>query len=864
MTVASPSRRRGRWFLAAYVLLLLASHAVRRLDPVREAPDSDERVITVHAVEHDAELSTPVQIAFRDQGPPDRPDAPTLVLLHGSPGDNGAFWSLIPTLANEYRVVAPDLPGFGGSTHDIPDYAFAAHAHYLRQLLDSLHIQSAHIVGFSMGGGVALDFAEQAPDRVRSITLLSSIGAQEYELAGDYYLNHAIHGLQLAGLWALKELTPQFGYFDDAMLSVEYARNFYDSDQRPLRAILSHYQGPMLILHGERDPLVMPAAAREHARLVPQSELVMYSGDHFMVFMHPEMIETPLRAFLERVDKGEALTRTTATPERVHQAALPFDPRSVPNAEGLARIILCLLIALATLLSEDLACIATGLLVARGMIGFWPGAIACFVGIFVGDVLLFLSGRWLGRRVLFRAPLRWFLKPEDVERSSQWFQRQGAAIVFATRVIPGTRLPTYFAAGMLRTDFRRFALYFFIACALWTPVLVGLSAAYGESLQMLLGEVRSRMWTWLAVSAGFLLFLLHLLIPMLSWRGRRLLLGRWRRLTRWEFWPRWAFYPPVVLYIGYLALKHRGLTLLTAVNPGIPGGGLVGESKGDILAALSGHPDFVARTERLPATVPLNERLLRLRQFQQKSKVRFPVVLKPDIGERGTGVAVIRSETEASEYLETAACDLLMQEYAPGFEFGVFYFRRPEEESGSIFSVTEKRFPSVTGDGRRTLESLILADDRAVCMAPFHLRKHATQLSRIPEAGESVQLVELGTHSRGALFLDGGWVVSPELRVAIDRVSQSFRGFYFGRYDIRTPSIDDFRAGRNLKIVELNGATAEATSIYDPKNSLTSAYRTLFAQWRILFEIAAANVRRGAKPAPWGELLGLVGKWLNG
>ena len=99
--------------------------------------------------------------------------------------------------------------------------------------------------------------------------MLSAIGAQEYELLGDYHLNHVIHGLQLAGLWLLREGMPHFGWLDDAVLSVAYARNFYDTDQRPLRGILERYAGPMLILQGEHDPLVNPAVAREHARIVP-------------------------------------------------------------------------------------------------------------------------------------------------------------------------------------------------------------------------------------------------------------------------------------------------------------------------------------------------------------------------------------------------------------------------------------------------------------------------------------------------------------------------------------------------------------------------------------------------------------------
>ncbi|MEZ4457171.1 MAG: hypothetical protein R2882_11575 [Gemmatimonadales bacterium] len=57
--------------------------------------------------------------------------------------------------------------------------------------------------------------------------------------------------------------------------------------------------------------------------------------------------------------------------------------------------------------------------------------------------------------------------------------------------------------------------------------------------------------------ALFVLLLFKLIFPLGSWRGRRLLLSRWRRLTRWEFWPRWAFYPPIVAYIVWLAIKHQ-------------------------------------------------------------------------------------------------------------------------------------------------------------------------------------------------------------------------------------------------------------------------------------------------------------------
>jgi pimeloyl-ACP methyl ester carboxylesterase len=65
------------------------------------------------------------------------------------------------------------------------------------------------------------------------------------------------------------------------MLNVEYARNFYDTDQRPLRHVLESSRGPMLILHGKDDWNVPPAAALEHHKIVRQSELVLLEGNHF-------------------------------------------------------------------------------------------------------------------------------------------------------------------------------------------------------------------------------------------------------------------------------------------------------------------------------------------------------------------------------------------------------------------------------------------------------------------------------------------------------------------------------------------------------------------------------------------------------
>jgi hypothetical protein len=199
---------------------------------------------------------------------------------------------------------------------------------------------------------------------------------------------------------------------------------------------------------------------------------------------------------------------------------------------------------------------------------------------------------------------------------------------------------------------------------------------------------------------------------------------------------------------------------------------------------------------------------------------------------------------------------LIAQAYVPGLEFGVFYHRAPSAQTGDIFAITEKRMPHVTGDGARTLEELILQDDRAVAMAPFFFAQFAGQLDRVPARGESIALTRLGTHCRGALFLDGTHHTTPELREAVDRVSRALRGFHFGRYDVRTPSLESFRRGE-FTVIELNGLTSEATNIYDPRHSVWSGWATLCRQWRLAFAIAAENRAAGTRPLALREVVRL-------
>ena len=295
-------------------------------------------------------------------------------------------------------------------------------------------------------------------------------------------------------------------------------------------------------------------------------------------------------------------------------------------------------------------------------------------------------------------------------------------------------------------------------------------------------------------------------------------------------------------------IKHRSLTLFTAANPGIPSGGFVGESKSAILSRLPRVPEWTTVTDAAAVY-----------EFMSSHGLSYPIVLKPDVGERGSGVVIARGVVDVTAYFAREVPNPIVQEYVAGMEFGVFYYRYPGESEGQIFSITEKRFPAVVGDGSSTIAELILRDKRAICLADLYLSRLKRPADEVPQVGESVTLAELGSHCRGAVFLNGARLGSEALRRAIEEAARRFSGFYIGRFDIRAESVEELGRGR-FAILELNGVSAEATHIYDPSVTLLEAYRVLFEQWRIAFEIGAMNRRLGHNPIGLREFIALVGR----
>ncbi|MBI1291611.1 D-alanine--D-alanine ligase [bacterium] len=324
-------------------------------------------------------------------------------------------------------------------------------------------------------------------------------------------------------------------------------------------------------------------------------------------------------------------------------------------------------------------------------------------------------------------------------------------------------------------------------------------------------------------------------------------------VSRFEFWPAWLFYLPVAAHYTWLAIRYRSATLPSAANPSIYSGGICRESKSQILSLVGESQRHrvarwaVVRFAESPGRPPREIAL----EAMTAAGLSFPLVAKPDEGQRGDGVQLLRDEAALDRYLESFPPDvpLVLQALADlPHEAGVLYYRIPSEPKGRILSITLKELPSVTGDGKRTLRELILADERARLVPHLYFRRHAERLDQVVPAGKSIRLVFSGNHCQGAIFRNGTAEATDAMRDAMGAVADSMSEFYFGRYDIKFRDLESLKRGEDFLIVEINGASAESTHIWDASMTLWGAYRALFEQFSVLFRIGNENRRRGFKP----------------
>ncbi|MCZ4605067.1 alpha/beta hydrolase [Streptomyces sp. Lzd4kr] len=252
--------------------------------------------------------------AFRMVG-----EGPVLVLIHGI-GDSSDTWAeLIPDLARTHTVIAPDLLGHGASDKPRADYSVAAYANGVRDLLTTLGIESATLVGHSLGGGVAMQFAYQFPERTERLILVSAGGVGRevnpvlrlVSLPGAHLMLSALRlpGMRLQvgqAVRLMRFLDTDLGQDAPELLTLvdalpdETSRNAFI---RTLRAVVD-WRGqvvtmldrcyltegmPTMLLWGDRDSVVPVRHAYGAHEAMPGSRLEIFEGaGHFPFHTDPD------------------------------------------------------------------------------------------------------------------------------------------------------------------------------------------------------------------------------------------------------------------------------------------------------------------------------------------------------------------------------------------------------------------------------------------------------------------------------------------------------------------------------------------------------------------------------------------------
>jgi hypothetical protein len=310
------------------------------------------------------------------------------------------------------------------------------------------------------------------------------------------------------------------------------------------------------------------------------------------------------------------------------------------------------------------------------------------------------------------------------------------------------------------------------------------------------------------------------------------------KLTHWEYWPFGILQAPFFFYWLWLSLKARSFFFFSASNPSIFSGGMLGESKFEVLKLVPDELKPKTLLIKLPAA------LSNISRAMSESHISYPVIFKPDLGERGWLVRKIHNDQEASQYLGEIKTDFLIQEFLDlPLEFGVFYVRKPSAEKGKVVSINSKEMLAVTGNGESRLLELIDQNPRAKLQAARLKPIFESRWSEIIPEGEVVMLNTIGNHCLGTKFMNGNNLITAQLNDSFNTISKKIDGFYFGRYDLRCASLQDLENGR-IKIMELNGCGAEPAHIYQPGFSFWNALGVMHQHWKDMYEISVENHQR--------------------
>jgi pimeloyl-ACP methyl ester carboxylesterase len=269
-----------------------------------------------------------LEVFYREAG---RRDKPTLLLLHGFPSSSHMFRDLIPLLAEQFHLMAPDLPGFGRTAmppREQFDYTFENLARVIARFTEVVELERFAIYVFDYGSPVGLRLATMHPERITAIVTQNGNAYLEGLSDGWNPIRQYWQAPNQANRDALRQLlTPETtlwqythgvsepeavspdGYsLDDFYMTrpgahevqldlfLDYADNVARYPE--FQAYFRKHQPPVLAVWGRNDPFFLPAGAEAFKRDIPGAKVVFYDTGHFALETHAAEIAAEIRAFL--------------------------------------------------------------------------------------------------------------------------------------------------------------------------------------------------------------------------------------------------------------------------------------------------------------------------------------------------------------------------------------------------------------------------------------------------------------------------------------------------------------------------------------------------------------------------------------
>jgi len=204
-----------------------------------------------------------------------------------------------------------------------------------------------------------------------------------------------------------------------------------------------------------------------------------------------------------------------------------------------------------------------------------------------------------------------------------------------------------------------------------------------------------------------------------------------------------------------------------------------------------------------------------------------------------------QNEKEWARVYKNSTGPFMLQEYVDlPLEFGVLCYRYPDGNFG-IPSIVEKEFLTLRGDGVSSIGELLENNIRASGNAGYLKKKYQASWNDILEKGEEIVAENIGNHVRGTKFINACHLINDKTISHFKRLTSDMDDFQYGRFDLRAGSYEDLFTGDNLKILEVNGVNSEVAHIYDPEMKLLIAYKDVYENLKIVFEIARENRKSG-------------------